>query len=156
MSFNTSYPIENIQTSWTFQCGLLRLKGPAKCQICGNLPALRIQISRQWCTNIETSITNSVVPTPKFLSLGWRLSVSGFCSIVSLPFYDDMLFFFCATKACFTWPDLLLDVKIPSIYLGGTWRGLPPCWNLPALRIQISRQWFTNPFPIFLQLTQGC
>ena len=32
MSFNTSYPIENIQTSWTFQCGLLRLKGPAKCQ----------------------------------------------------------------------------------------------------------------------------
>ena len=25
-------PVENIQTSWTFQCGLLRLKGPAKCQ----------------------------------------------------------------------------------------------------------------------------
>ena len=29
-----------------------------------------------------------------------------------------MLFFFCATKACFTWPDLLLDVKIPLYILG--------------------------------------
>ena len=51
MSFNESYLVENFQTSWTFQCRLLRLRALLRFKS-GISPALRIHISGHGSINI--------------------------------------------------------------------------------------------------------